>query len=49
MVSRDEFEALKLRIEALEQALAAAAAAPAGPAKTARRKKPGAGEGAGAV
>ena len=46
MVSRDEFEALKLRVEALEQALAAAAAAPT--AKTARpRKKPS--EGAGAV
>ena len=46
MVSRDEFEALKLRIEALEQALAAAAAAPAGPARTARSKKPGATDGA---
>jgi BMFP domain-containing protein YqiC len=47
MVGRDEFEALKLRVEALEQALAAAAAAPAGPAKAARRKKPG--QAAGAV
>ena len=46
MVSRDEFEALKLRVEALEQALAAAAAAPAGPARTARRKKPGSTDGA---
>ena len=46
MVSRDEFEALKLRVEALEQALVAAAAAPAGPARTARRKKPGATDGA---
>ena len=46
MVSREEFEALKLRVEALEQAVAAAAAAPAGPAKTARRRKPGTTEGA---
>jgi len=37
MVSRDEFEAMKLRVEALEQAVAAAAAKPARPAR-ARRK-----------
>lgn len=37
MVSRDEFEALKLRVEALEQTLAAAAAKPARPAG--RRRK----------
>ena len=37
MVSRDEFEAMKLRVEALEQAVAAAAAKPAKPAR-ARRK-----------
>ena len=37
MVSRDEFEAMKLRVEALEQAIAAAAAKPARPAR-ARRK-----------
>jgi BMFP domain-containing protein YqiC len=37
MVSRDEFEAMKLRVEALEQAVAAAAAKPARPSR-ARRK-----------
>jgi BMFP domain-containing protein YqiC len=37
MVSRDEFEAMKLRVEALEQAVAAVAAKPARPAR-ARRK-----------
>ena len=41
MVSRDEFEALKLRVEALEQALAAAAAKPSRAAGG--RKKAGAG------
>lgn len=41
MVSRDEFEALKLRVEALEQALAAAAAKPSRPAGG--RRKAGAG------
>lgn len=44
MVGRDEFEALKLRVEALEQAVAAAAAKPSKPAGG--RKKAGAGEGA---
>ncbi|HWT12990.1 MAG TPA: accessory factor UbiK family protein [Allosphingosinicella sp.] len=43
MVSREEFEALKLRVEALEAALAAAMAPP--PAASARpRRKPGGGE-----
>ncbi len=42
MVSREEFDALKLRVEALETALAAAQPAAAPP----RRKKPQAGEGA---
>lgn len=43
MVSREEFEALKLRVEVLEAALAAAA----GPGSAARpRKKPGTPEGA---
>jgi BMFP domain-containing protein YqiC len=45
MVSREEFEALKLRVEALEAALAAAAAKPA-PAASRPRRKPGAGEAA---
>ena len=44
MVSRDEFEALKLRVEALEQALAAAAAKPA--RASGGRRKGGAGEAA---
>jgi len=44
MVSRDEFEAMKLRVEALEQAVAAAAAKPAKPARA--RRKAGADEGA---
>ena len=43
LVSREEFEALKLRIEALEAAVAAAAAKP-GPAAARPRRKPG-GEG----
>ena len=47
LVSRDEFEALKLRVEALEQALAEKAAAPAGPARP-RRRRAGAGKGAAA-
>ena len=38
MVSRDEFEALKLRVEALEAALAAAAAKPVAGAGRGRRK-----------
>ena len=42
MVSRDEFEALKLRVEALEQAVAAAAAKPSKPAGA--RRKAGAAE-----
>jgi len=47
LVSRDEFEALKLRVEALEQALAAKAAKAAEPARPARaRRKPGPAEGA---
>ena len=48
MVSREEFDALKLRVQALETALAAAAAgAPAEPAAAPRgRKKSGAGDGA---
>ena len=44
MVSRDEFEALKLRVEALEQALAAAAARPS--RAGGGRKKAGAGDSA---
>jgi BMFP domain-containing protein YqiC len=44
MVSRDEFEAMKLRVEALEQAVAAAAAKPAKPARA--RRKAGADQGA---
>ncbi|HEV2867160.1 MAG TPA: accessory factor UbiK family protein [Allosphingosinicella sp.] len=50
MVSREEFEALKLRIEALEAALAAVAAASPEPAAAPRRRRGGAsaegGEGA---
>lgn len=50
MVSREEFEALKLRVEALEAAAAAAAAASpsaAAPAAASRaRRKPGTAEGA---
>lgn len=46
IVSREEFEALKLRVEALEGALAAVAAANPAPAGRARRKG-GAAEGAG--
>jgi BMFP domain-containing protein YqiC len=42
MVSREEFEALKLRVEALEAAAAAAATA-----AQRTRRKPAAGEGAG--
>ena len=44
MVSREEFEALKLRVEALEAAIAAAAEAPA-PAAARPRRKPGGSEG----
>jgi BMFP domain-containing protein YqiC len=44
LVGREEFEALKLRVEALEAAVAAAAAKPAPTARRPRRK-PGAGEG----
>ena len=46
MVSREEFEALKLRVEALEAALAAVAAANPAPASKPRRQG-GAAEGAG--
>ncbi|HEX8641325.1 MAG TPA: accessory factor UbiK family protein [Allosphingosinicella sp.] len=47
MVSREEFDALKLRVEALEAALAAAASAtPGGPAAASRaRRKPSAAAG----
>lgn len=45
MVSREEFDALKLRVEALEAALAAAETAQPAPAPRGR-KKPGAGEAA---
>ena len=38
MVSREEFEALKLRVEALEAALAAAEAKPAAASPRARKK-----------
>jgi len=45
MVSREEFEALKLRVAALEAAIAATAAKPA-PGAARPRRKPGASEGA---
>jgi BMFP domain-containing protein YqiC len=47
MVSREEFEALKLRIEALEAALAAVAAASPEPAAAPRRRRGGASAGGG--
>ena len=46
MVGREEFEALKLRVEALEAALAAAAPKSAAGAQRPRRKPGAAGEGA---